>query len=83
MKLSGITSRNIANVMRHGVNLKELLKKSEEQLADLLESKINGKQLWEILHISQKPTTQRGNNDGDKFTNPQRRGFRRGGRWRR
>ncbi|XP_058821611.1 DNA repair endonuclease XPF [Topomyia yanbarensis] len=55
IKLPGINSKNIGKVMRRCKNLKELLKKTEEDLAELLGSHMQAKMLWEILHVVHKP----------------------------
>uniref|UniRef100_A0A1A9ZVD3 DNA repair endonuclease XPF n=1 Tax=Glossina pallidipes TaxID=7398 RepID=A0A1A9ZVD3_GLOPL len=55
LRLPGINTRNIHQLMRHGGNLKELLKKSQAELSTLLESQENGKLLWDILHVAHLP----------------------------
>uniref|UniRef100_A0A1B0FGJ6 DNA repair endonuclease XPF n=1 Tax=Glossina morsitans morsitans TaxID=37546 RepID=A0A1B0FGJ6_GLOMM len=55
LRLPGINTRNIHQLMRHGGNLKELLKKSQIELSTLLDSQENGKLLWDILHVAHLP----------------------------
>uniref|UniRef100_A0A1A9UPJ2 DNA repair endonuclease XPF n=1 Tax=Glossina austeni TaxID=7395 RepID=A0A1A9UPJ2_GLOAU len=55
LRLPGINTRNIHQLMRHGGNLKELLKKSQVELSALLDSQENGKLLWDILHVAHLP----------------------------
>lgn len=55
IKLPGINSKNIGKVMRKCKNLKELLKKTEEELVELLGNKMQAKMMWEILHVAHKP----------------------------
>ncbi|XP_055640284.1 DNA repair endonuclease XPF [Toxorhynchites rutilus septentrionalis] len=56
IKLPGINSKNIGKAMRKCKNLKELLRMSESELAELLSSQVQAKMLWEILHVVHKPT---------------------------
>ncbi|CAD7087672.1 unnamed protein product [Hermetia illucens] len=79
IRLPGINSKNIGKVMRHGGSLKELLKKSEADLAELLDSQANAKLLWNILHVAHSPAPTEPN---DKpFTSKFRRGRGRGRRF--
>lgn len=55
LKLPGINLKNIDAVMRKGKNLKEILKKSESELSELLGHSNDGRLLWDILHNSHKP----------------------------
>ncbi|XP_053694518.1 DNA repair endonuclease XPF [Sabethes cyaneus] len=55
IKLPGITSKNIAKVMRKCKNLKELLQRSEEELTELLGNQVQAKMMRQILHESHKP----------------------------
>uniref|UniRef100_A0A1B0ATA9 DNA repair endonuclease XPF n=1 Tax=Glossina palpalis gambiensis TaxID=67801 RepID=A0A1B0ATA9_9MUSC len=55
LRLPGINTRNVHQLMRHGGNLKELLKKSQVELSKLLDSQENGKLLWDILHVAHLP----------------------------
>lgn len=55
IKLPGINSKNIGKVMRKCKNLKELLKKTENELEELLGNKMQAKMMWEILHVAHKP----------------------------
>lgn len=57
IKLPGINSKNIGKVMRKCKNIKELLKKSESELSELLSSQVQAKMLWEILHVAHKPVS--------------------------
>jgi DNA excision repair protein ERCC-4 len=55
MKLPGINLKNIDAVMRHGKNLKELLKMDEKQLCELLGNSKDAKAFWNIFHMPHKP----------------------------
>ncbi|XP_037885583.1 DNA repair endonuclease XPF [Glossina fuscipes] len=55
LRLPGINTRNVHQLMRHGGNLKELLRKSQVELSKLLDSQENGKLLWDILHVAHLP----------------------------
>ncbi|XP_058451178.1 DNA repair endonuclease XPF isoform X2 [Malaya genurostris] len=72
IKLPGINSKNIGKVMRRCKNLRELLKKTEEDLVELLGSKMQAKMLWEILHVAHKPV--QGETE-KQFTSKFKRGF--------
>lgn len=58
MKLPGINSRNIGKIMRHGGNLKQLLKKSQEELLELVGNANDAKMLYESLHVAHKPSKE-------------------------
>lgn len=58
MKLPGINTKNIGKVMRNGGCLKDLLKKSEDELEILLGTKNSAKMLWQALHVVQVPKKQ-------------------------
>ncbi|XP_055603045.1 DNA repair endonuclease XPF [Uranotaenia lowii] len=73
LKLPGINSKNIAKVMKRCKNLKELLKKSQEELNELLGNQMQAKMLWEILHVAHKPVQ---NEAGEKqFASKFKRGL--------
>ncbi|XP_065364962.1 DNA repair endonuclease XPF [Calliphora vicina] len=55
LRLPGVNTRNVHKLMRHGGNLKELLKKTQAELSTLLDSQENGKLLWDILHVAHLP----------------------------
>ncbi|XP_037932072.1 DNA repair endonuclease XPF-like [Teleopsis dalmanni] len=55
LRLPGVNTKNIHKLMRLGGSLKELLKKTESELSDLLDSRENGKLLWDILHVAHLP----------------------------
>uniref|UniRef100_A0A1A9WG73 DNA repair endonuclease XPF n=1 Tax=Glossina brevipalpis TaxID=37001 RepID=A0A1A9WG73_9MUSC len=55
LRLPGINTRNVHHLMRHGGNLKQLLKKSQTELSEMLDSQQNGKLLWDILHVAHLP----------------------------
>ncbi|XP_062565744.1 DNA repair endonuclease XPF [Armigeres subalbatus] len=73
MKLPGINSKNIGRVMRKCKNLKELLKKSENELEELLGGKLQAKMMWEILHVAHKPV--QGDAGEKQFTSKFKRGL--------
>lgn len=55
LRLPGVNSKNIHKVMRHGGDMKQLLKKSQAELADLLDSQANAKMFYNILHVAYIP----------------------------
>lgn len=55
IKLPGIHSKNIAGVLRHGVNLKNLIKKTQIELTELLGNSADAKLLWDALNVAFKP----------------------------
>ncbi|XP_005177411.2 DNA repair endonuclease XPF [Musca domestica] len=55
LKLPGVNTKNVHKLMRHGGCLKELLKKSQVEISQLLDSEENGKLLWDILHVAHLP----------------------------
>ncbi|XP_013114075.1 DNA repair endonuclease XPF [Stomoxys calcitrans] len=55
LRLPGVNTKNVHKLMRHGGSLKELLKKSQDELVALLDSKENAKLLWDILHVAHLP----------------------------
>ena len=55
IRLPGINTKNIQRVMTKCKNMKDLLKKSEEELDEILVNKHHAKMLWEILHVAHKP----------------------------
>ncbi|XP_055380377.1 DNA repair endonuclease XPF [Condylostylus longicornis] len=54
-RLPGVNSKNIHKIMRNGGSLKELLKKTVEELSELCNSETDGKLLWDSLHVSHLP----------------------------
>ncbi|KAJ6645403.1 DNA repair endonuclease XPF [Pseudolycoriella hygida] len=63
MKLPGINSRNVHTLMKRVTNMKALLKLSEAEIADILNSENNAKMLYDILHTSHKPVSSDTAND--------------------
>ncbi|XP_062139440.1 DNA repair endonuclease XPF [Drosophila sulfurigaster albostrigata] len=55
LRLPGIQTRNVHGLLRRGGSLRELLKRSQAELADLLQSQESGKLLWDILHVAHLP----------------------------
>ncbi|KAM8719582.1 hypothetical protein ACLKA7_005768 [Drosophila subpalustris] len=55
LRLPGIHTRNVHAVLRRGSSLRELLKRSQSELSDLLQSQESGKLLWDILHVAHLP----------------------------
>lgn len=58
LRLPGINTRNISNVLKRGKSLKELLRLTEAELETILGSKANAQMLHEILHKSHKPVPE-------------------------
>lgn len=58
LRLPGINTRNISNVLKRGKSLKELLRLNEAELETILGSKANAQMLHEILHKSHKPVPE-------------------------
>ncbi|KAH8289416.1 hypothetical protein KR054_004957, partial [Drosophila jambulina] len=55
LRLPGIHTRNIHSLLRRGVSLRQLLLRSQAELADLLQSQECGKLLYDILHVAHLP----------------------------
>ncbi|KAH8279533.1 hypothetical protein KR044_011910 [Drosophila immigrans] len=55
LRLPGIQTRNVHALLRRGGSLRELLQRSQTELADLLQSQESGKLLWDILHVAHLP----------------------------
>ncbi|XP_034490838.1 DNA repair endonuclease XPF [Drosophila innubila] len=55
LRLPGIHTRNVHALLRRGVSLRELLKRTQSELSDLLQSQESGKLLWDILHVAHLP----------------------------
>ncbi|XP_052888719.1 DNA repair endonuclease XPF [Anopheles moucheti] len=55
LKLPGITARNVRRIMRQCTSLRDLTRKTEAELEELLGGQASAKQLWEILHVVHKP----------------------------
>lgn len=72
IKLPGVSTRNIGQVMRHGKNLKTLSRMSEEELTSMLGNSNDAKLLWKSFHAEfQKPSTDNDKKAPSKF----KRGF--------
>lgn len=54
LKLPGINSLNIGRVLKYGGSLKQLLKKTEEELKDMVGNSNDAKMLYESLHVEHK-----------------------------
>ncbi|XP_072124953.1 DNA repair endonuclease XPF [Mobula birostris] len=52
MKMPGVNSKNCRALMNRVKNIAELVKLSQEQLADILGNANNAKQIWEFIHSS-------------------------------
>ncbi|EDW62814.1 DNA repair endonuclease XPF isoform X1 [Drosophila virilis] len=55
LRLPGIHTRNVHGVLRKGGSLRQLLQRSQTELAELLQSQECGKLLWDILHVAHLP----------------------------
>lgn len=55
LRLPGIHTRNVHSVLRKGGSLRQLLQRSQTELAELLQSQECGKLLWDILHVAHLP----------------------------
>ncbi|EDW86329.1 uncharacterized protein Dwil_GK17500 [Drosophila willistoni] len=55
LRLPGIHTRNVHSLVRKGGNLRQLLQRTQAELADLLQSQESGKLLWDILHVAHLP----------------------------
>lgn len=60
LRLPGINTRNIANVLKKGKSLKDLLRLTEAELEPILGGQANAQMLYEILHKSHKPVPEEG-----------------------
>lgn len=58
LRLPGINTRNVANVLKRGKSLKDLLRLSVEELEPILGGKANAQMLHEILHGVHKPVAE-------------------------
>jgi DNA excision repair protein ERCC-4 len=58
LKLPGINSKNIHNVMRKGGNMKKLAKMTEEELLEVVGNVRDAKLLHDIFHLAHKPSKQ-------------------------
>ncbi|CAG9863066.1 unnamed protein product [Phyllotreta striolata] len=70
-KLPGITSKNIDLFLRKGVSLEEVVKKSEEELKEIVGNSTDAKTLYSIIHEEQKP-----NENNEKQKNKMKGKFR-------
>ncbi|XP_078274426.1 DNA repair endonuclease XPF [Rhinoraja longicauda] len=52
MKMPGVNAKNCRALMNRVKNIAELVKLSQEQLADILGNANNAKQMWEFIHSS-------------------------------
>ncbi|XP_032896201.1 DNA repair endonuclease XPF isoform X2 [Amblyraja radiata] len=52
MKMPGVNGKNCRALMNRVKNIAELVKLSQEQLADILGNANNAKQIWEFIHSS-------------------------------
>uniref|UniRef100_F6YY22 DNA repair endonuclease XPF n=1 Tax=Ciona intestinalis TaxID=7719 RepID=F6YY22_CIOIN len=59
LKLPGINSKNCRSILHHVTDLRHLCRLSEEQLEELLSSKINARQLYEFLHEKYDASTSK------------------------
>lgn len=64
LRLPGINTRNVANVLKRGNSLKELLRLSEDELEPILGSRANAQMLHEILHGVHKAVPEVGGSSG-------------------
>ncbi|XP_059608925.1 DNA repair endonuclease XPF [Phlebotomus argentipes] len=55
LRLPGVTEKNVFRLMKSFKDFKELLRASQKELQESLDSGENAKLLWEILHLPQKP----------------------------
>ncbi|XP_030381828.1 DNA repair endonuclease XPF [Scaptodrosophila lebanonensis] len=55
LRLPGIDTRNVHGLMRHGGNLRQLLQRTQAELADMLQSQESGRMLWDSLHVTHLP----------------------------
>uniref|UniRef100_W8BG68 DNA repair endonuclease XPF n=1 Tax=Ceratitis capitata TaxID=7213 RepID=W8BG68_CERCA len=55
LRLPGVNTRNVHKLMRHGGSLKELLKRTQAELGEMLDSQENGRMLWDALHVAHLP----------------------------
>lgn len=67
MKLPGISTKNVHSVMRHGNNLKDLLKMNLQQLTELLSSKKDAELLHSAMHSALKPKADQAQKSNVKF----------------
>lgn len=64
LRLPGINTKNVANVLKKGKSLKDLLGLSEEELEPVLGSRANAQMLHQILHGVHKPVPEEGSSFG-------------------
>ncbi|ALC48873.1 mei-9 [Drosophila busckii] len=55
LRLPGVHTRNVHGLLRRGGSLRQLLERTQTELADLLQSTESGKLLWDILHVAHLP----------------------------
>ncbi|XP_011193358.2 DNA repair endonuclease XPF [Zeugodacus cucurbitae] len=55
LRLPGVNTRNVHKLMRQGGSLKALLKCTQEEIGDMLDSQENGRMLWDALHVAHLP----------------------------
>lgn len=54
-KLPGVSSKNIDSFLRKGVSMDEIVKKSEEELKEILGTSVDAQALYTIIHEEHKP----------------------------
>uniref|UniRef100_F6XDG9 DNA repair endonuclease XPF n=1 Tax=Ciona intestinalis TaxID=7719 RepID=F6XDG9_CIOIN len=67
LKLPGINSKNCRSILHHVTDLRHLCRLSEEQLEELLSSKINARQLYEFLHEKYDASTSKSTDTSAKM----------------
>ncbi|XP_036339541.1 DNA repair endonuclease XPF [Rhagoletis pomonella] len=55
LRLPGVNTRNVHMLMRQGGSLKELLRRTQVELGEMLDSQENGRMLWDALHVAHLP----------------------------
>lgn len=55
LKLPGINPNNVGKLMRNVTDFRELMKKTKDELEELLNGAQNAQMFWEILHLNHKP----------------------------
>ncbi|XP_054730042.1 DNA repair endonuclease XPF [Anastrepha obliqua] len=55
LRLPGVNTRNVHKLMRNGGSLKELLKRTQAEISEMLDSQENGRMLWDALHVAHLP----------------------------
>uniref|UniRef100_A0A0K8UYR4 DNA repair endonuclease XPF n=1 Tax=Bactrocera latifrons TaxID=174628 RepID=A0A0K8UYR4_BACLA len=55
LRLPGVNTRNVHKLMRQGGSLKALLKCTQAEIGEMLDSQENGRMLWDALHVAHLP----------------------------